>query len=202
MRIDSGCKAGDEISVHYDPMIAKLIVWDEDRSKTILRLRQALSDMRVAALATNFGFLTTIASSEAFAQTALDADFIERHRAALLAPAPPASAQILAMAVIGLLRERAGAMEKAAARPGDPWSPWNRQDAWRLNEAAEETCVLREITARGAENRAIEIIYLKEGWRLAMPDGAFLHANGGLAEDGLLSFDIDGLEIVGALDSR
>ncbi|MEJ0093669.1 MAG: biotin carboxylase N-terminal domain-containing protein [Methylocella sp.] len=192
VRIDSGCKAGDEILVHYDPMIAKLIVWDEDRSKTILRLRHALSDMRVAGLATNLGFLTAIASSESFAQAAPDAGFIERHRAALLAPAPAASAQILALAVIGLLRECARAVEKAAARSGDPWSPWNRQDAWRLNEAAEETCVLRETTARGAENRVIQITYLGEGWRLTTLDSVFLRATGALAEDGVLSFDLDG----------
>jgi 3-methylcrotonyl-CoA carboxylase alpha subunit len=192
VRIDSGFKAGDRILVHYDPLIAKLIVWDEDRAQAIARLRQALSEVRVAGVPTNLEFLTAIASHEAFAQSVPDTGFIARNSAMLLIPPPFPSNQILAIAVVGLLLERAGAAREAARYGGDPWSPWNRQDGWRLNETAAEICIFRDLTARSAENHAIEITYLTEGWRLALPDGGFINASGSLAEDGVLSFDLDG----------
>ena len=57
MRIDTGVRSGDEISVYYDPMIAKLIVWDEDRPSALRRLRHALAEYEIAGLTTNIGFL-------------------------------------------------------------------------------------------------------------------------------------------------
>jgi len=44
VRVDTGVRQGDEVSMHYDPMIAKLIVWDHDRKRTVRRLQQALAD--------------------------------------------------------------------------------------------------------------------------------------------------------------
>ena len=48
MRIDSGVQAGDEVGVHYDPMIAKLIAWDLDRPSALRRLRAALGEFQIA----------------------------------------------------------------------------------------------------------------------------------------------------------
>ena len=91
MRIDTGIRAGDEISVHYDPMIAKLIVWGEDRPAAVRRLRAALSACQIAGLRHNVDFLRAIAFHPAFEAGDLDTAFIERHRADLL-PADPAPA--------------------------------------------------------------------------------------------------------------
>jgi 3-methylcrotonyl-CoA carboxylase alpha subunit len=46
VRIDTGVREGDEVSVYYDPMIAKLVVWDHDRSSALQRLRLALENYR------------------------------------------------------------------------------------------------------------------------------------------------------------
>ncbi|MCW9017799.1 MAG: acetyl-CoA carboxylase biotin carboxylase subunit, partial [Kangiellaceae bacterium] len=66
VRVDSGIVSGDTVSVYYDPMIAKLIVWDKDRNSALARLRGALSDFHVAGLTTNIEFLHQLASNDAF----------------------------------------------------------------------------------------------------------------------------------------
>ena len=57
VRIDSGVRPGDEISIHYDPMMAKLIVWDEDRELARRRLVAALGQVEIVGLANNVAFL-------------------------------------------------------------------------------------------------------------------------------------------------
>ncbi len=193
VRIDSGVAAPGEVQVYYDPMIAKLIVWDEDRPAAIRRLRGALDDARIVGLPTNLAFLRQIAAHEAFAQAALDTGFIERHGGDLLAPPAPASDEILALAAIGLLCARAGAAREQARRSNDPWSPWSRRDGWRLNDSAQESLRLRDIGPLATRELAIEVGYLRDGWRLDLPaGGCFRHAHGALAADGALSVDLDG----------
>ena len=87
LRIDAGVRAGDAIPDDYDPMIAKLIVWDKDRRGAIRRLRAALAETRaalaetrVAGVATNLDFLRAIAAHQAFEAPPPDTGFIERHR--------------------------------------------------------------------------------------------------------------------------
>ena len=62
VRVDSGVVTGDSVSVFYDPMISKLIVWDKDRNSALARLRGALSEFHVAGLTTNIEFLHQLAS--------------------------------------------------------------------------------------------------------------------------------------------
>ena len=60
MRVDTGVREGDEVSIHYDPMLAKLIAWGADRLEAIDRLRAALEDTDVDGLRTNTRFLWEI----------------------------------------------------------------------------------------------------------------------------------------------
>ncbi len=133
VRVDTGVRAGDAISVHYDPMIAKLIVWDQDRPAAVRRLNRALSDYEVVGVQTNLGLLRRIAEHPAFAAAELDTGFIARHGAALLPEPEPAPAIALAAAALDVLRQRAETTEAAAARSHDPHSPWNLATAWRMN---------------------------------------------------------------------
>ncbi|MDQ6870111.1 MAG: acetyl/propionyl/methylcrotonyl-CoA carboxylase subunit alpha [Pseudomonadota bacterium] len=192
VRIDTGVRAGDAIPADYDPMIAKVIVWDKDRRRTLLRLRAALGKTRVAGVATNLDLLCAIAAHQAFTEASPDTGFIGRHADDLLPKVQPAGNDVLAMAVIGLLCERAAFMREKAQRSSDPWSPWTGQNAWRLNEEACETVGLREIVPEAGGTRTVEIRYLRNGWRLDLPGDTFFHASGTLAPDGTLAAGLDG----------
>ena len=192
VRIDAGVRAGDVIPADYDPMIAKVIVWDKDRPHTLLRLRAALAETRVAGVATNLDLLRVIAAHEAFTEASPDTGFIGRHADDFLPKLQPAGNDVLAMAVIGLLCERTASARGQAERSSDPWSPWNSQNGWRLNEELRETVRLREIVPEGGGNCTVEIRYRPNGWRLDLPGGIFFHASGTLAPDGTLAADLDG----------
>ncbi len=89
VRVDTGVRAGDAITVHYDPMIAKLIVWDETRAAAMRRLRAALRDYEVAGVQTNLELLRAIAAHPAFLAAELDTGFLGRHPEVL----PPAGSR-------------------------------------------------------------------------------------------------------------
>ena len=66
VRVDSGFAADSEISIHYDPMIAKLICWDRDRNKAIQRMKRALNEFQIAGVSTNMKFLNYILNTDEF----------------------------------------------------------------------------------------------------------------------------------------
>ena len=72
VRVDTGVLQGDEVSVYYDPMIAKLIVWDTNRDRAINRMVSALEDYKIAGLTTNLSFLHRLANSQPFRDCQLD----------------------------------------------------------------------------------------------------------------------------------
>ena len=144
VRVDTGVRPGDAIGVHYDPMIAKLIVWDRDRPAAVRRLARALSQYEVVGLQTNLGLLRRIAAHPAFAAAELDTGFIGRHGAELLPNHKPAPPVALAAVALRVLRDRAAATEAAAARSHDPFSPWNQPTAWRMNGDGYQDMLLAE----------------------------------------------------------
>lgn len=76
VRIDTGIAQGDEISPYYDPMIAKLIVHDDNREQALSRLQQALEQFHLAGFSTNIGFLYNLACHSHFKQGAPSTHFI------------------------------------------------------------------------------------------------------------------------------
>ncbi len=138
VRVDTGVLQGDEVSVYYDPMIAKLIVWDENRERALVRLATALSEYRISGVTTNISFLYNLATSKPFIAGEVDTAFIETHRGLLFHDSETDRVQDLPLASLYLLLR----MEQAArarASSTDPWSPWNASNAWRLNEAARHS---------------------------------------------------------------
>ncbi|GMU45652.1 MAG: acetyl/propionyl-CoA carboxylase subuit alpha [Porticoccaceae bacterium] len=138
VRVDTGVLQGDSISIHYDPMIAKLIVWDEDRDRALTRLARALRDYRIAGTTTNVEFLYNLITVPAFRAAELDTGFIERHREQIFRPAAAAEARLAALAALYLLLRRERATAQFAATT-DPWSPWHDARGWRCNEAATQS---------------------------------------------------------------
>ncbi len=135
VRVDTGVRAGDEITGWYDPMIAKLVVHGDDRAAALRRLGEALAAWEIVGVATNVAFLQRVVAHDAFASGRVDTGLIARHHDALF-PAPaatPADAIVAAALaeVLGEARERAA----AAAASGDPGSPWHAVDPWWPNSA-------------------------------------------------------------------
>ena len=135
VRVDTGVLQGDEVSVYYDPMIAKLIVWDENRDKALGRLAKALTEYRIAGMATNVAFLHNLVCCEAFKRAEIDTGFIAKHHEEIFQANRQDITQGLALATLYLVLEQAKNARMQATHLPDPWSPWNSTDGWRLNQA-------------------------------------------------------------------
>ncbi|MCV6625377.1 MAG: acetyl/propionyl/methylcrotonyl-CoA carboxylase subunit alpha [Cellvibrionaceae bacterium] len=134
VRVDTGVRQGDEVSVYYDPMIAKLIVWDESREKALARLSKALKEYRISGTTTNLDFLYNLANAKAFKAADLDTGFIEKHSAEIFHDDQQTLQQELPLAGLYIMLQQAQAAQAKAAASIDATSPWNNPDNWRLNE--------------------------------------------------------------------
>jgi 3-methylcrotonyl-CoA carboxylase alpha subunit len=76
--VDSGYQAGDAVSQFYDPLIAKLVVWGEDRDKAIVRMQHALDNYEIAGIKNNIPFLKKAFSSGIFKSGNYDTHFISK----------------------------------------------------------------------------------------------------------------------------
>jgi len=103
VRWDGGVDVGDEVTLHYDSMLAKLIVWAPDRAQAITRMRRALDELTVLGVATNQGFHRRLLADPAFQAGDLDIQFLER-RPDLSQPSPSPD-DILRLAVAAALAE-------------------------------------------------------------------------------------------------
>ena len=131
IRIDSGVREGDEVSPYYDPMIAKLIVWDEDRDRALLRLQRALREYRIVGPMTNLDYLHRLATHKDFERANLSTQFIEQHGDSLLAPVPAFPTDL----ATELGHACIGAALALHQQPTTGLSPWHAGNAWRLNQA-------------------------------------------------------------------
>jgi 3-methylcrotonyl-CoA carboxylase alpha subunit len=172
VRIDAGVDEGDEIGPHYDPMIAKLVVWDGTRERALARMRTALAQLRIVGVSSNVEFLSRLVGSPAFAGADLDTALIEREQEFLF-PArrdTPEEAWLLA-ALADLALERSGGAGERRAKG----SPWDARDGWRLNSRASRTVSLR----LGEERADVRVEYAADGgWLLALGDRAPVAASG------------------------
>jgi len=162
VRVDTGVVEGDEVTPHYDPMIAKLVVWDRDRPAALRRLAQALDDYEIAGLATNRAFLRAVAGHAAFAAGDVDTGFIERHKADLIPAAAAPSDAALAVAALETLRRW-----RARSITAEADDPWCVVDGWRLNEDGHADFVF----LRGEERHAVSAHFRRHGIELALPGG-------------------------------
>ncbi len=127
VRVDAGVGEGDAISPHYDSMIAKLIVWGDNRAQALARLDAALAETHVVGLHTNVAFLRRVVACTSFATADLDTALIERERAVLL-DQPALALEVAAAGVLAHTLAQEAALETA--------DPWSRRDGWRLQGGA------------------------------------------------------------------
>jgi 3-methylcrotonyl-CoA carboxylase alpha subunit len=174
LRLESGVSQGDAITPFYDPMIAKLVAWGEDRSTALARLAQALGESRLAGIASNLDFLGRLVAHPAMRACDLDTSFIARHAAELMPSAQAAPPLAVAAAALASLPPAAAAAD-----------PWARTDGWRL----QGTGSLLLHLAEGERLHSLHLARAAGGWRLSYA-GAEYGLAGRVVEDvALLKFD-------------
>ena len=184
VRVDAGYREGDAVTVHYDPMLAKLMAWDETRAGALRRLAAALRDVEAVGVTTNLPLLRAVVDSPEFRAGGVDTGFLAQHPELRgTAGEPPREA--VAAAVAAMVAARYADARAAANRGEDPWSPWSEAGAWRLNAAPRETVLLKN-------GDAILALGVEHG-----PDGSFrLDLAGGTVAVGLRQGDnltVDGV---------
>ena len=192
VRVDSGVQAGDEVSVHYDPMLAKIVAWAPDRAAAIARLRLALEGVRVEGIKTNARYLWEVLGAEPVAAGRVSTRLLETE---LQPPSgPPAQetedAWLLAAAamVLQLPGDAQGVADAAA-------SPWHGATGFRLNLPA----VIRVPLRLGEQARWLSISREPGGLRVHM-NGLDHHVEIARGEQGRLAGSLNGRPVEARYD--
>ena len=135
IRVDSGVKKGSEVSVHYDPMLAKLIVHAATREEARRRAITALRDYAILGIRTNIPFLLQILEHPQFVDASIDTGFLDREGAAIAATIPQELPQAASLRDRGTSQEPGTASERCPGTAGTPGTlerdPFETLGGWR-----------------------------------------------------------------------
>jgi 3-methylcrotonyl-CoA carboxylase alpha subunit len=188
VRIDAGVVEGDTVTIFYDPMIAKLVVWDRTRADALQRMRDALVQCAIVGPKSNIDFLERLIRHPAVIEGRIDTGYLDRHLDEFLpADVAPDNAILFAAATAVLLGEEAQAPLLARAS-GDPHSPWARADAWRLGHPGKRIVCF----AHGGERIEVDAHGAAGSYVLDCGD-AHCTVENALVRDGFLSASFDGI---------
>jgi 3-methylcrotonyl-CoA carboxylase alpha subunit len=184
VRLDGGVIEGDTVTIFYDPMIAKLVVFDTDRVKALQRLRDALAACEIVGPKSNIAFLERLASHPVVVEGRIDTGYLDRHLDEFVVgeAALPMDMLFAAATAVLLFEESA-----TAGSPADPYSPWADMDAWRIDYAGARKVALvwrdqrHDVEAHGHAGE----------YRLRCVDET-RHIQGARLLDGILSMRQDG----------
>ncbi|KAA1115771.1 hypothetical protein PGTUg99_031310 [Puccinia graminis f. sp. tritici] len=133
VRVETGAESGDEISVYYDPMIAKLVVHSpKDRTSALTLLHKKLEEYQVVGPSTNIEFLKSLSSHPAFIAGEVETGFIEKHNEQLFPPLSdrPPEETLINATICSALQEIKARQRRASA--GQANNPWDTLHGWRL----------------------------------------------------------------------
>ncbi|MGB0449152.1 MAG: acetyl/propionyl/methylcrotonyl-CoA carboxylase subunit alpha [Porticoccaceae bacterium] len=179
VRVDTGVVEGDQVSIYYDPMIAKLVVWDIDRERALERLAEALGNYRIGGVTTNICFLYNLASTQAFRSANVDTGFIEQHHAEIFRQRTEDIDYAAPFAAEAILAARQQSASQQAAQSREPNSPWHLANSWRANNHSEPELQInigaQQVTV--AEPKALKssakVVTDTEGFNLFTDRGVF-----------------------------
>jgi 3-methylcrotonyl-CoA carboxylase alpha subunit len=194
IRVDTGVVQGDEVSIYYDPMIAKLIVWGTTRAKALTRLTEALSKYRIAGVTTNIGFLYNLATSQAFRDGDVDTGFIQHHHDEIFRQRQQDlnyAAPLAASAFLNLRQDNAAKIAQQSNEPNSPWhlnNNWGRPMSVIRMEIQQNECVLS--AESHADLSSSTIVSKNNGFDLFTPEG-FFHCRQLYPDLGVNNDDVD-----------
>ncbi|KAJ3122503.1 Methylcrotonoyl-CoA carboxylase subunit alpha, mitochondrial [Physocladia obscura] len=150
VRIETGVQQGDTVSVHYDPMISKLVVKGSDRTEALRVLRKALGEFEVVGLNTNIEFLKKLASHPEFINGDVETGFIKKYYDDLFSPIPPASDTTLAHATLSLFSS------SLPAQSTDPWD-FVGLTGFRMNSTVGSTKTYQFVDSAGRPSAKTQV---------------------------------------------
>ena len=157
IRIDSGVEQGGEISIHYDPLIAKLVVHADSRKQAIRTMQTALAQSGVLGVETNLGFLQSILQHPYFDAGRMDTLFVDSNLESLLEENQDSVDWVCWGTAIACLLEDYAESETKAQESMEPCSPWNSLNNWRTGFPEPHRVQLRN--QQGTET---EVMIIKE----------------------------------------
>jgi acetyl/propionyl-CoA carboxylase alpha subunit len=129
IRVDSGFRAGDEVTHFYDPMLAKLIVFGEDRTAAIQKMQTALREFIVHGVTTNIDFLQDVIAHPDFADGKVSTRWVETNFN-WTPPSEPAFEALIAASLADFaIENRQSKIENR--NESDPYSPWKNPNGFR-----------------------------------------------------------------------
>lgn len=146
-RIETGVRQGDEVSMHYDPMIAKLVVWAADRQAALTKLKYSLRQYNIVGLHTNIDFLLSLSGHPEFEAGNVHTDFIAQHRKELLPDRKTTAKEFLCHAALALILKEKAVSDVFKIQTQDQYSPFASSSGRRLN-----ICYSRNMTLRDGKN--------------------------------------------------
>ena len=142
VRVDHGLTEGSEVSPFYDPMLAKVIAWGENRRQACARLARALDETRLAPLTTNLPFLRRALRHPEFADGSADTSFVQARLDELAPERVEVGARELALAALLLYHRDREAMAAVAVAHRDELANWrssgNLTTSYRYDTGAGE----------------------------------------------------------------
>lgn len=136
VRVDTGVTSGDTISIHYDPLIAKVITHAEERVGAIRKMQAALQEMVVLGVQTNWQFLQDVLAHPDFQAGKVHTTWIEENFEGWQPPDCPLPPEVLVAAALTEFQSVSGSQAPPGIASLDPYNPWRVPNGYRSGEAA------------------------------------------------------------------
>ncbi len=188
VRLDAGVIEGDTVSIFYDPMIAKMIVWDEDRPRALAQLQNALAYADIKGPKSNIEFLEKLVRHPIVVSGNITTNYLDQHLAEVLPHAELVSAHFVIAATLCALLADEKQTRQSAMRSNDPHSPWAIADGWRIGHESQRKLCFQwreqnlDIYAKGAQGN----------YQIDYNDKTF-HVINAQLHDVTLSFQLDAM---------
>ncbi|XP_032081253.1 methylcrotonoyl-CoA carboxylase subunit alpha, mitochondrial [Thamnophis elegans] len=178
-RIETGVRQGDEVSIYYDPMIAKLVVWAEDRPAALRKLRYCLQQYNIVGLSTNVDFLLNLSAHPEFEAGNVHTNFIPQHHSELFPPKRSISKVTLCQAALGLILKEKLVTDTFRLQTEDKFSPFASSSGRRINIPYVRNMILLD----NEKNVNITVQYNHDGSYDMQIEDQFFHVSGCLSKN-------------------